>query len=141
MRFRRPSAVAALAIALIAGCAPKMLTPKRPPKVPAAATWVAGADGGAWVDCHSVAGASHRFDCIVYNDRTGAPHAKGAFVPDFDPGRIPLQFHSYDGGGRLTLSDTTHFLAVGFVDFPSGDGHGHKMKYNSGEPVGPDSTY
>lgn len=127
--------------AILAGCAPKVLTPKRPAGVPAAATWVDGADGGKWVDCHKLAGDSPRFECSLFIMRTGALYAKGDFAPDFDPSRIPLRFTLYDGGGRITLSDTTHLRAEGFMDFPSGDGHGHLQRYSAGAPVGRDSTY
>jgi hypothetical protein len=141
MRFAPPLYAVLLIPALLASCAPKLLTRKRPGGVPASATWVDGADGGTWIDCHKIAGDAPRFDCAIFNVRTGAPYAKGVFAPDFDPNGIPLHFTVYDGGGRITLSDTTHFRADGVVDFPTGDGHGHAMKYRFGDPVGRDSTY
>jgi hypothetical protein len=130
-----------LATALLAGCAPKVLSPKPPKGVPATATWVDGAGGGSWVDCHKLAGELPQFDCSIYSARGGSIYARGVFAADFDPSKSPLHFTAYDGGGRITISDTTHLRAEGPVDFPSGDGHGHVLKYSVGTPAGRDSTY
>lgn len=77
----------------------------------------------------------------MFSARSGLLYAKGIFAPDFDPTKIPVQLTTYDGGGRITISDTTHLRAEGYVDFPTGDGHGHVLKYSVGAPAGRDSTY
>lgn len=141
MRVSTLACAVLLVPGVLASCAPKVLTPKRPPGVPAAALWADGTDGGKWVDCHKVPGASPRFDCTLFVMRSGALYAKGVFVPDFDPARVPLRFSAYDGGGTITLSDTTHLRAEGLLDFPSGDGHGRVLRFRAGAPAGRDSTY
>jgi hypothetical protein len=57
--------------ASLAGCKDARLEPKvRPAGVPATATWVGGADGGAYVEC-SVDAVRDVNRCGVWNDYTG----------------------------------------------------------------------
>jgi hypothetical protein len=141
MRPPRLSGVLLLLPVMLVNCAPKVATPDRPKGVPASATRVDGAGGGSWIDCHAVPADLPQFECTVYSARTGSLYAKGIFAPDFDPTKIPVQLATYDGGGRITISDTTHLRAEGYVDFPTGDGHGHVLKYSVGAPAGRDSIY
>lgn len=141
MRPPRLSGIMLLLSVLLVQCAPKVATPKRPTGVPETATRVDGANGGAWIDCHPVAGDLPQFECSIFGARSGSLYAKGIFAPDFDPTKIPVTMTTYDGGGRITISDTTHLRAEGYVDFPTGDGHGRLLKYSVGTPAGRDSLY
>jgi len=131
----------AMPLLLFSACAPRTATPNRPTGIPKTASWAEGPSGGAWIDCTRLATDSLRLDCSIFQEGTGVLHARGTFTPNFALGKLPLTYQSYDGGGRITISDTTRLQANGFVDFPSGGGHGTKSGYRSGEPVGPDSTY
>lgn len=129
-----------LAAALLGSCGRWASPPKRPEAVPLTAAWAKAPTGGAWIDCHKLAGDSPRFECAIFNDDTGGLYSQGVFRPDFDPNRIELRYRSYDGGGGIDLSDTTHMWADS-VNFPSADGHGKIGRFRFGDRIGEDSSY
>jgi hypothetical protein len=95
--------LAVIAVA-ISGCG-NFEQPARPPTVPPAATWVGGADGGAFLDCMP---SSHGQPnpCTVYNE-SGDIWMSGAFIMQ-ETGRgafnNELKYLSVDGS-RIYLKD------------------------------------
>src|SRR5882724_5428005 len=85
----------------------KTLEPSKPSKVPVAAVWAGGPDGGAFIDCRP-ASEAHEYDCRIYNDHTGDLWDSGRYrLSSPSPAFDPRQGESYDGfdGERILLRD------------------------------------
>ena len=80
------------------------------------------------------------YECAIFNDYTGTLYAKGRFIPTHKPGEN-LTFRAYDGMGLISMSDTSWLQAQDTVDFPFGDGHGKRIKFNAGKALEPETTY
>jgi hypothetical protein len=120
-------------------CSPSRPTP--PARVPTQAQWARGVDGGVWVDCHKLAGTQPKYECSIFDPKTGALQARGNFAPNFDPRFIDVTVRSYDGAGVLRVSDTTSLRATDTVDFPVGSGHGKKAVFRYGQQLGEEISY
>lgn len=96
-RFAMAFVVAAL------GCQERR-PPERPAKVPNAAVWAGGQDGGSWIHC-SRDEPARAYDCAVYSDVTGDIEAKGKYSfqgPRSGPS-APLRFTGFDGETILLM--------------------------------------
>jgi len=130
---------------MISACAFNQ-APARPERVPKSAVWAGGPDGGAWIDCRPAAKEPYlQYDCTIYYE-SGTIWSSGAFVvaegragayrfPSgaFPPVRIS-QYVDYDGR-RVFVRDGGLLLPRGWIEHPSGDGHGKRERYELGELV------
>ena len=141
--MKRHPAVGFLLVVLACGVA---RSPERPSGVPETAVWAGGSDGGAWIECRPAAKEPYlEYDCTLYHE-SGTIWSSGGFIVaerregrydypsgGFIPPRI-RRYQAYDGR-RIVVSDG-HFLAPrGWIDYPFGDGHGKRERYEGGEAV------
>lgn len=137
----------------IVGCDSSVQIPKQPKNVPKEAVWAGGPDGGSWFLCRGIANKLTYYKCSIYSDYDGAVLAQGTFVlravtwdaerkqPNYHVTKPveELAFRFYDD--RIHLNDSLILLPHGVIDYPFGDGHGKKQRYESGEPVGSETEY
>ena len=133
----------ALFLAVFSACAVDR-GPDRPASVPTEAAWASGPDGGAWVDCEYKFKEPYTgYGCQIYN-RVGGSQASGTFTlarrngERFEPvpgpfGDVALDdLDAYDGE-KILVSFRYRLLPDGWIDYPSGDGHGKRIEYALGE--------
>ena len=140
-------------VALSTGCAQS--PPARPAGVPADARWAGGPDGGHWFLCTRVVDARSptRVDCRIYNDQTGGLYSRGEYVIQVDPDRVTgsggmsynsvEELLSYAGmdGDAIRLERPLELVPDGVVEYPFGDGHGKRQRFELGRHVGDETTY
>jgi hypothetical protein len=102
-----------LFVALTGACKDAPVTPPpRPPKVPAAAVWAGGPDGGAWILCKPRQ-EPRDFDCTVFHD-SGDVWARGRYrAKPADAAGKGLHFNAFDG-------ETLHLMNGGVLEPTSG---------------------
>lgn len=91
-----------LAAAGASGCRTRPVPPPIPSGVPAAASFVGGADGGVFVHCRPLK-AARRFHCRVWRDFDGELAAAGTFAATTGANLAdPAELDGWDGA-RLLL--------------------------------------
>jgi hypothetical protein len=102
-----------LLLLLTGACKEAPVTPPpRPARVPAAAVWAGGLDGGAWILCKPRQ-EPRDFDCTVFHE-SGDVWARGRYRPSpADAAAKGLDFSAFDG-------ETLYLMNGGFLEPVSG---------------------
>jgi hypothetical protein len=87
----------ALLLSILLGC--QKYQPEKPKNISLNAIWVAGSDGGMWVDC--VISTDNSYNCLI-NLENGDLHFNGIFV------KI--------GKNKTDATDNEHFSAVANIN-------------------------
>lgn len=148
-------AASVIAVSLLtAACEPgEVSAPARPTKVPAAAVWAGGADGGAWIECSVQRSVQDHYRCRVYDDYEGSVWAEGEYVLRLsrwntseknallEPANQPaaLRYSSFDGR-LIHLADSLVLVPDGWINYPFNSG-GKKQLYELGERQGEEVQY
>ncbi len=115
-------------------------SPPRPQSVSTKAVWAGGSDGGAWIACTPSFKEPHLgYDCIVYHD-SGAVWAQGSFIVaerhngkhEYPSGGfLPPDIGRYEwfDGRQIAVNANRSLVPFGLVDYPSGNGHGKRVRY------------
>ena len=134
-----------MVLMLMMGCS-AVHAPERPTDVPRTAVWAGGADGGAWIRCDPIAKEPYtEYECTMYHE-SGGVWASGRFITsergehgyEFPAAVVvpqpPKRYESYDGR-RIYVRDGRLLVPHGWVEYPFGDGHGKRERYQLGEVV------
>ena len=113
--------------------------------MPSKAVWGGGDKGGIWMDCKWKSKEPYStYDCTFYNDHNGSVTAVGDFAlaeqtnDDFDlisgigPFNPKLNFYN---GDVVQLTSGKFLVPLGWIDYPFGDGHGKRTRYEYGREI------
>jgi hypothetical protein len=97
-------------IELTAGRKLRLREPSRPRGVPPSAVWGGGPQAGAFFDC--AAGAEGSYACSIFEERTGALLARGAYAlhGDAPSGRKSMSGGNAATGGRIFVEPGGAYL-------------------------------
>ena len=120
--------------------------PARPNSLPSTAVWAGGADGGAWIDCHPIAKEPHaEYECTTYQE-SGVIWSSGHFIVaerrdnryEYPAAVVfpqaPSRYEWYDGR-QICVQEGRFLVPRGWIEYPFGDGHGKRERYEHGEVV------
>lgn len=128
--------------------------PHRKPGIPPTAVWIGSRDSGNWVFCEALDAQGRRQLCKVFDGQSGQTLSSGEYVlrrifwnnelqqTEYEEvGAAPqLQFQSFDGQ-RIVLADQFILLPDGWIDYPTGNGHGRRQQYKAGVEIGEARPY
>ncbi|MEJ7615890.1 MAG: hypothetical protein WKF30_02690 [Pyrinomonadaceae bacterium] len=129
--------------------------PYRKPGIPPTAVWVGGREDGEWIFCEALDAKGQRRFCKVFDGRSGGTRSSGEYVlrqiawsqelgrseyEETSAAPPALQYQSFDGQS-IILADNLILLPDGWIDYPSGGGHGQRQQYRAGLKLGDSRPY